>query len=254
MPKFMGGLGFRDTELFNMALLAKQVWRILIDPNTLSARILKAVYFPNNDLMQAELGSRPSQIWRALVEGRDALKIGLIKRIGDGTSTRIWLDNWLPRNTRMLPIVALKSQPPTRVSELIDHTSSTWKNAVLDQHFLPADIEVIKSIPLSTAPQEDFWAWQFEKTGMFSVRTAYRALVHTKKVREDWLEGRQSSSSSTSEQNLWSNMWKTKVPSKIRVFLWRLSHQSIPTNTVETWKSHQNVAFVMRLKMTADTR
>jgi ribonuclease HI len=132
----------------------------------------------------------------------------------------------------MLPIVALKSQPPTRVSELIDHTSSTWKNAVLDQHFLPADIEVIKSIPLSTAPQEDFWAWQFEKTGMFSVRTAYRALVHTKKVREDWLEGRQSSSSSTSEQKLWSKMWKTKVPSKIRVFLWRLSHQSIPTGSV----------------------
>ena len=64
-----GGLGFRDIELFNLALLAHQVWRILQTLELLSGKILISVYFPNIDIMQATLGSSPSHAWRSLVEG-----------------------------------------------------------------------------------------------------------------------------------------------------------------------------------------
>jgi hypothetical protein len=67
-----------------------------------------------------------------------------------------------------------------------------WNDDILEHYFIPMDFEVIKV--------DEFWAWQFEKTGVFSVCSYYRALIHTKKVREDWLEGQQSSSSSTAEQ------------------------------------------------------
>jgi hypothetical protein len=228
-PKHDGGLGFRDMELFNLALLARQAWRLLINPNTLSAKVLKAIYYPDTDILKAELGPRPSKIWRAITEGKEVLQLGLIKRIGTGQNTKVWEDNWLPRDTRLRPITATAVDPPILVSELIDQTNRSWNIQTLETFFLPMDIEVILSIPLGTVRHIDQWAWHFEKNGIFSVRSCYRMLVKTKSDREAWLDGRPSSSGN--EQKSWCSLWKIKVPSKIRVFLWRLSHQSLPTGT-----------------------
>jgi hypothetical protein len=41
-PKGQGGLGFRDLHTFNLAMIAKQGWKILTNPHTLVARIYKA--------------------------------------------------------------------------------------------------------------------------------------------------------------------------------------------------------------------
>ncbi|CAJ2666249.1 unnamed protein product [Trifolium pratense] len=41
-PKDKGGLGFRNFEAFNMAMVAKQAWKILQNPDTLVARLIKA--------------------------------------------------------------------------------------------------------------------------------------------------------------------------------------------------------------------
>ena len=51
--KSEGGLGFRDLQDFNMALLGKQLWRIHTRPDLLMSRIMKAKYFPGKSIWEA---------------------------------------------------------------------------------------------------------------------------------------------------------------------------------------------------------
>jgi hypothetical protein len=95
MAKQHGGLGFRDLEVFNLALLAKQGWQILQDPTALVARILKEKYFPSGSFLSATIGRRPSYAWRSICQARKVLEDGLLWRVGNGESIRIWDDKWL---------------------------------------------------------------------------------------------------------------------------------------------------------------
>jgi hypothetical protein len=53
MSKRKGGLGFRDLHLFNLAILAKQAWRLIQDPDSMAAKFLKEKYFPQGPILQA---------------------------------------------------------------------------------------------------------------------------------------------------------------------------------------------------------
>lgn len=97
----------------------------------------------------------------------------------------------------MRPIVPRQLDRPEMVWELIDQANKTWDQNKLDENFLPMDADLIPGILLPTINMEDFWGWSMEKSGEFTVRSAYRMLVHTKMRRGAWLEGRAEMSSSS---------------------------------------------------------
>ena len=170
-PKFMGGMGFRDIELFNLALLARQAWRLLQDPDSLSARVLKARYYPQCSILEASLGNHPFQLWHSIMEGKEILALGIIKRVGTGADTDIWSDNWIPRDYKLRPLCALRADPPQQVSELIDSVTRTWNKQMLVEHFVGPDVDAILNIPLSSRLQDDFYVWHYDKRGIFSVKS-----------------------------------------------------------------------------------
>ncbi|CAN6338215.1 unnamed protein product [Urochloa humidicola] len=57
-------------------------------------------------------------------------------------------------------------------------------------------------------------------------------LIQTKKTHDDWLENNGGCSGIKEMADQWKKLWKVKVPSKIRVFAWRLALNSIPVNHV----------------------
>jgi hypothetical protein len=102
--KSRGGMGFHDNEDFNQALLAKQAWRLVTNPDSLCARVLKARYFSDGMFWMAGRPKRSSYTWKSILHGRDLLKEGVVWRIGDGETVDVWEHNWIPRQYVQRPL------------------------------------------------------------------------------------------------------------------------------------------------------
>lgn len=87
-PRSFGGLNFRKLREFNLAMISKQTWRILQNPDSLVAKVFKAKYFPDCSIMSARRGSNPSFIWSSLIETQDRRSFGAIVDGGSGMDAR----------------------------------------------------------------------------------------------------------------------------------------------------------------------
>lgn len=154
--KLEGGLGCRDLRSFNNALLAKQGWRLIKNPDTLAARIFQEKYYPSGDFLNFSLGSRPSYAWRSIWEAIPLLKEGLMWRIRDGSNIKIREDKWIPfPQSHLLQAQVQNLNPEARVCELIDIETNWWNVPLLEQIF-PADtVELICNIPISPRLMND---------------------------------------------------------------------------------------------------
>jgi len=131
-PKAMGGMGFKDLKAFNLALLAKQGWRLQQERPSLYYRVFKNKYFPNEDFIHAKKGHHPSFV-------------------GNGHSINMWKDKWTNNPTTFQIASPPKLIPmETMVSALIDANSGAWKANMVQDIFMEHEADSILSIPLST--------------------------------------------------------------------------------------------------------
>jgi hypothetical protein len=173
LSKEVGGLGFRDFMSFNMALLAKQAWRLWQNPDSLVGKILKAKYYPNSTVLEAKVGRRPSFTWRSIQSSCDLLREGLMWRVGNGGKIKIWKDRWLPNPVWWNSSIPADWDPNATVDKLIDQDSKWWSRPVLEVLFSEDDVKRIQRIPLSQNNHEDIQYWKGSNNGLFTVKSAY---------------------------------------------------------------------------------
>ena len=114
-------MGFRDLRNFNLAMFAKQGWRLLQEEDSLVYGCFKAKYFPHSSFLEASDVPYSSFVWKSLLAAQPLLKKGSYWRVGNGNSIRIMHEKWIPNH----PINQVLQQPidvngEGRVSMLID--------------------------------------------------------------------------------------------------------------------------------------
>jgi hypothetical protein len=174
LAKQKGGLGYRDLELFNMALLAKQGWRIMQNEGSLVAQVLKKKYFSKESFLSSRLGNNPSYVWRSIWGAKRLVQSGMIWGVGDGNSIKIWDEKWIDSTySGMIQSPVRVLGEDAKVRALIDDSTKWWNYELIKEVFPEDEARRICSMALSPLGQKDKIVWAGTKKGIFTVWSAY---------------------------------------------------------------------------------
>ncbi|XP_024640546.1 uncharacterized protein [Medicago truncatula] len=226
-----GGLGVRRLGEFNLSLLGKWCWRLLIDKEGLWYRVLKARYGKVGGRIQ-EGGREASGWWSMLCKVRDGVGSGVgnwfdvnVRReVGNGSSTFFWTDKWLggvPLKIQFSRLYDLSVHKECSVADIerwrwVEGGNGwVWRQRLLawEEESMRECITLLDNIVLQVHIQ-DRWRWLLDPVHGYSVGGTYRFLTNSEEqVAND----------------VFIDVWHKLVPTKVSLFAWRLLQDRIPT-------------------------
>ena len=217
--KNRGGVGFQDIHAFNLAMLAKQAWRLIHGTHSLFYRVYKARHFPTCSFLEVELGCNPSDVWHSLLNAKELIRVGSIWKIGDGCSVGIQTHKWLSHTPTFHDGVDLTM----RVAEFINPQTKQWDSGKVNAWFQPPSRDEVLQIRLGSLEGCDTLIWNENKAQTFSVRTAYQVALRMNRT------GNGEHSRVQEDKPIWNRLWKLSIPPKMWNFVWRASSDILPT-------------------------
>jgi ribonuclease HI len=228
-PKQLGGMGFRDLILFNQAMLARQCWRLLTDPSSLCAKVLKGRYFPDCDFWEAPQPRSASFTWRSICYGMQLIKYGARWSVGDGKKIKVSTDRWIPDfSPGSFRLLAPLPNGAT-VDFLLSEDSCSWDASVVRSIFEEDVANQVLQIPISRRGGEDFISWPHTRFGDYTVASGYSLARSEKFYLDRSKQGGGAHSSTQADGSLWKKLWAIKVPGKMKINLWRFAHNCLPS-------------------------
>ncbi|XP_013608296.1 PREDICTED: uncharacterized protein LOC106315069 [Brassica oleracea var. oleracea] len=211
------GLGFHDISRFNQSLLAKQAWRILIYPESLVAKVLKSKYWKNGEFMECGLSLRPSFAWRSILHGRELLEKGLLRRVGDGSTTYAWTENWIMGPLPRPPLYRMDAQVDLTlmVPDLLIPNSNLWEASKIRSLFVEEDANTILNMTVERHKPAALM-WGLTSHGAYSSQSGYKLTETLTSLNSSHHHGLPSV-----EKMLWKSIWKLQTSPKIRHVVWR---------------------------------
>ncbi|XP_050207383.1 uncharacterized protein LOC126656807 [Mercurialis annua] len=226
--KGVGGIGFRDLEAFNLALLAKQGWKLLTQPDSLISKVFKGKYYPTGSFIQAGNHWNGSWAWKSFLKGREVLVKGIRWQVGNGNEIDVRHDPWLPTHFPFkVNYIANIPQYLARVSDFIVPILFCWNRTLVQSSFLSHDADAILALPVSATGTNDKLVWNETKTGKFTVGSAYH-LAHS-------MFSIQTAAGNPFDPGpmnsvIWKQLWKLSIPQQVKIFIWKALNNGLASN------------------------
>lgn len=218
--KRTSGLGIRRMNCMKKAFLTKLGWRLIKEKERLWVDVLRSKYCEGNRALEDIKDKRgSSNAWKGINACVSTLKISCKSWVRNDKNTKFWLDNWLmdaPLRHYACRDVGL-SETYAMVNEFwIPGVGWDWDYL---RDVLPSDIlDRLADVTVSEEEDEnnDMY-WWLEDSRNFSVAPAYYNIT---------------GSANEKEEGIWDLIWRTKVPNRVRAFMWKATHERIMCNQV----------------------
>jgi hypothetical protein len=123
-PLKEGGLGLKSLKTWKRVATMKHIWCILTDKHSIWATWVHTTLLRGRSFWQLNIPSNPSWSWRKVLQSRDWCRGKFTTCIGNGNTTYLWFDYWLPDGKRindMLPLRTLTYKVTLKCKGLGDH-------------------------------------------------------------------------------------------------------------------------------------
>ena len=141
-----------------------------------------------------------------------------MQKIGNGESTRVWIDTWIktevprPPQYRQDAVVDLTLS----VSDLINPIDGSWNIPRVREVIAEEDVDLVLNTGLDLSSQ-DVKVWGLSKSGFYNSKSGYKLAETLER-----LQAPPSPGLPPIERKLWKDLWKTHTSPKIRHFMWRV--------------------------------
>ena len=117
------------------------------------------------------------------------------------------------------------------VNALMEENGKHWNTNSVRQFFSEEISKKILIIPISFEGCNDFPSWPYTKNGIYSVRSAYNLARSQLFWKTQSSDGKGASSKQRIMEIAWKKLWAINCPNKMKVVLWRIAQNCLPTGT-----------------------
>ncbi|CAL1356777.1 unnamed protein product [Linum trigynum] len=227
--KDRGGLGIRDLEVHNKALLLKWHWKFATERGSWWRNIIN-IKFPNpssewfSGTIQGRSGGSP---WANIMKLKDEFwKIAFIDQ-GSGNRTSFWFDTWIVGSClaeKYPRVFAAAESPSSTIADYLTFAEGNLRwdipliynlrgGAERERERFFNQLEAITSVNFNAGPERPNWS--AVSSGRFSVSSATKHLAAVRSTSSDHFPAKM--------------VWQNLIPSKICIFLWLVYHNRLLT-------------------------
>ena len=181
-PLREGGLGIKSLKTWNQAATLKHIWRLLTNKESLWTMWIHKILLRNRSFWHIKIPLNATWSWRKILQSREICRSFFITQIGNGSSTSLWYDYWLPEGKRLIDTLPLR---------ILTSTGLSWTSRVA--HIIHDGNWNFPAIPglqqtwntITFSPnlgREDQCIWRLNPSGIFTIKSAWDFLREKKQV------------------------------------------------------------------------